>query len=307
MFDRLVIVGPGLIGGSLGLAVREKGLARRIVGVGRRKESLALAVEIGAVDETSLDLEVAAAEADLVVLATGVEMIARQAAAVLPRMQKGAPLTDVGSAKAGICRAVETAFSASTAAARNIRFVGGHPMAGSERRGIGSARADLFRDALCILTPTPATDPDGAGLEIVRDLWEAVGCRVRVMTPEAHDRLIAQISHLPHAAAACLVNAASDEALDLAASGFVDTTRVASGEPAMWVEICLANREALLAALAAFGEQLNAFAEALKAGDAKTLGTILQLAKSRRDGQIHHQDTKGTKGTKNNDVFSNHG
>ncbi len=287
MFDKLVIVGPGLIGGSLGLAVREKGLARRIVGVGRRKESLALAVEIGAVDETSLDLEAAAAEADLIVLATGVEMIARQAAAVLPRMKKGALLTDVGSAKARICRAVAAAFSAS-AAARNIRFVGGHPMAGSERRGIGSARADLFRDALCILTPTPATDPDGAGLEIVRDLWEAVGCRVRVMTPEAHDRLVAQISHLPHAAAACMVNAASDEALDLAASGFLDTTRIASGEPAMWVEICLANREALLAALAVFGDKLNNFAEALKAGDAKALEALLARAKSRRDGKAHH-------------------
>jgi prephenate dehydrogenase len=287
MFDKLVIVGPGLIGGSLGLAVREKGLARRIVGVGRRKESLAQAMELGAVDETSLDLESAAAEADLLVLATGVEMIAQQAAAVLPRMQKGALLTDVGSAKAAICRSVEKAFSASTAA-KNVRFVGGHPMAGSERRGIGSARADLFRGAVCILTPTPDTDPDGAGLEIVRDLWEAVGCRVREMTPEAHDRLIAQISHLPHVVAACLVNAASDEALDLAASGFLDTTRVASGEPALWVEICLANREALLAALAALGQELNGLARALNSGDAKALEALLARAKSRRDGQVHH-------------------
>ena len=248
-------------------------------------------MELGAVDETSLDLESAAAEADLVVLATGVEMIAQQAAAVLPRMQKGALLTDVGSAKAAICRSVEKAFSAS-AAARKVRFVGGHPMAGSERRGIGSARADLFRGAVCILTPTPATDPDGAGLEIIRDLWEAVGCRVREMAPEAHDRLIAQISHLPHVAAACLVNAASDEALDLAASGFLDTTRVASGEPALWVAICLANREALLAALAALGGRLNDFGRALQSGDAKALEALLARAKSRRDGQVHHQGTK---------------
>ena len=285
MFDRLVIVGPGLIGGSLGLAVRTKGLARRVVGVGRRRESLAQAVQLGAVDETSLDLESAAAEADLVVLTTGVEMIAQQAASVLPRMRKGALLTDVGSAKAAICRSVERIFSASTAAEK-VRFVGGHPMAGSERRGIGSARADLFRGAVCILTPTPSTDPDGAGLEIVRDLWEAVGCRVREMAPEAHDRLTAQISHLPHAAAACLVNAASDEALDLAASGFLDTTRVASGEPALWVEICMANREALLAALAALGGRLNDFAQALQSGDAKTLEALLARAKSRRDGRL---------------------
>jgi prephenate dehydrogenase len=303
MFDKLVIVGPGLIGGSLGLAVREKGLARRIVGVGRRKESLAQAMELGAVDETSLDLESAAAEADLLVLATGVETIARQAAAALPRMRKGALLTDVGSAKAAICRSVEKALESnlakgSSAARREgaplgtlrkvdqVRFVGGHPMAGSERRGIGSARADLFRGAVCILTPTPGTDPDGAGLEIIRELWEAVGCRVREMTPEAHDRLIAQISHLPHVVAACLVNAASDEALDLAASGFLDTTRVASGEPALWVEICLANREALLAALAALGQEMNVLARALNSGDAKALEALLARAKSRRDGRL---------------------
>jgi prephenate dehydrogenase len=294
MFDKLLIVGPGLIGGSLGMAVREKGLARRVVGVGRRRESLARAVELGAVDETSLDLEAAAAGADLVVLATGVEMIAQQAAAVLPRMRKGALLTDVGSAKAAICRSVERVFSAS-ASAENVRFVGGHPMAGSERRGIGSARADLFRGAVCILTPTPRTDPDGVALGIVRDLWEAVGCRVREMPPEEHDRLIAQISHLPHAAAACLVNAASDEALDLAASGFLDTTRVASGEPALWVAICMANREALLAALAALGGRLNDFARALQSGDAKTLEALLARAKSRRDGQFNHPGTKNSK------------
>jgi prephenate dehydrogenase len=285
MFDRLVIVGPGLIGGSLGLAVREKRLARRIVGVGRRSESLAQAVKLGAVDETSLDLESAAAEADLLVLATGVEMIARHAAAVLPRMRKDAVLTAVGSAKAAICRSIERAFSASTAAER-VRFVGGHPMAGSERRGIASARADLFRGAVCILTPTPGTDPDGAGLEIVRELWEAVGCRVRETTPEAHDRLIAQISHLPHVVAACLVNAASDEALGLAASGFLDTTRVASGEPALWVEICMANREALLAALAALGQEMNVLARALNSGDARALEALLARAKSRRDGRL---------------------
>jgi prephenate dehydrogenase len=283
MFDRLVIVGPGLIGGSLGMAARKKRLARRIVGVGRRRESLARAVQLGAVDEASLDLESAAAEADLVVLATGVETIAQQAAAVLPRMRKGALLTDVGSAKATICRSVEKVFSAS--AAEEVRFVGGHPMAGSERRGIGSARADLFQGAVCILTPTPSTDPGGAALEIVRSLWKAVGCRVREMTPEEHDRLIAQISHLPHVAAACLVNAASDEALDLAASGFLDTTRVASGEPALWVAICMANREALLAALAALGGRLDDFMRALRSGDAKTLEALLARAKSKRDGK----------------------
>jgi prephenate dehydrogenase len=285
MFDRLVIVGPGLIGGSLGLAVRGNGLARRIVGVGRRIESLAQAVDLGAVDEMSFDLESAVAEADLVLLATDVETIPRQAAEVLPHLKKRALLTDVGSAKAAICRSVEAAFSTSTTAG-GIRFVGGHPMAGSERRGISSARADLFRGATCILTPTPATDPGGAGLKAIRGLWEAVGCRVRQMSPEAHDRLIAQISHLPHLAAACLVNAASDEALDLAASGFLDTTRVASGEPAMWVAICLANREALLAALAALGGRLDDFARALESGDAKALEALLARAKSRRDDVV---------------------
>ena len=307
MFDRMVIVGPGLIGGSLGMAIRAKGLARRVVGVGRRQESLARAVELGAVDETSLDLEAAVAEADLVVLATGVELIAEQAAAALPRMPRGALLTDVGSAKGAICRSIAETFAAASAAER-MRFVGGHPMAGSERRGVGFARADLFRGAVCILTPTPSTDPDGAALEIIRELWKAVGCHVHVMPPEAHDRLIAQISHLPHLAAACLVNAASDEALDLAASGFLDTTRVASSDPALWVGICLANREALLAALAALGGRLSDFEQALKSGDAKALEALLARAKSRRDGKADQQDTgnadhQDTKDTKNDGGF----
>jgi prephenate dehydrogenase len=295
MLDRIVIVGPGLIGGSLGLAVREKKLAARIVGVGRREESLARALELRAVDEISLDLESAVEDADLVVLATGVEAIPQQAAAILPRMKKGAVITDVGSAKAAICRSVEEAFSVSKAAGR-ARFVGGHPMAGSEQRGVGHARADLFRGALCILTPTPATDPGGAGLKIVRDLWKAVGCRMHEMPPEAHDHLIAQISHLPHLAAACLVNAASDEALDLAAGGFMDTTRVASSDPALWVAICLANRDALLAALSSLGGRLNDIEEALESGDAKALKALLERAKARRDDLVHpegHEEPEG--------------
>ena len=279
MFEKAVIVGPGLIGGSLGMALRSERLARRVVGVVRRREAVDQAVAAGAADEATMDLEQAIADADLVVLAAGVETISRQAAAILPRMRKGAVLTDVGSVKGAICRSVEKAFSAKSA---GIRFVGGHPLAGSERSGIKAARVNLFRGAVCVLTPTPSTDPDGSGLAAVRGMWEAVGCRVRELTPGEHDKLLAQVSHLPHVAAAGLVNAVSDEALKLAAQGFLDTTRIASGEPGLWVEICMANREALSASLAALAEELDGFARALQAGDAKALAEKLERAKARR-------------------------
>ena len=227
---------------------------------------------------------------------------------MLPRMKKGALLTDVGSAKAGDLpvgrRTLLRLFGGG-----KIRFVGGHPMAGSERRGVGSRARGPF--------PRRRLHPDAhaehrsgrRGLEIVRELWKAVGCRVRVMAPEAHDRLIAQISHLPHLAAACLVNAASDEALDLAACGFLDTTRVASGEPgAVGRDLPGQPRGAAGRARGARRPVERLRTQALKSGDAKALEALLARAKSRRDGKADQQDTgnadhQDTKDTKNDGGF----
>jgi len=283
-FGRVVIVGPGLIGGSLGMALRQRRAADRVVGVGRRQESLEKALEAGAVDETTLDPQSASAEADIVVLCTGVGKILEQIPVVAARLRKGAVLTDVGSAKGVICHAARSAFRERSGSGG--AFVGAHPLAGSEQRGIDAARADLFDRSLCILTPQRQTDPDGAGLRTVRSLWETVGSRVREMSPEEHDRLLAEVSHLPHVVAAALVNAASDDGLPLAAKGFLDTTRIASGDPGLWVEICLANRGPLRAALDRMGMQLAEFAVALESGDPERLYRYLSRAKERRDRRL---------------------
>ncbi len=277
----VVIIGPGLIGGSLGLALRRGRLARRVSGVGHRAQTLEEGCRLGALDDFTLHAGDVAPRADLVVLATGVNLIVRQAAELLPLLKPHAVLTDVGSVKGVICAAAEPLYSAAEPA--RAVFVGGHPLAGSEKRGIAAARHDLFHGALCILTPTPRTDPAGQGLALVRRLWLALGARVLEMDPVVHDRLLAEISHLPHAAAACLVNAISDEAHAVAARGFLDTTRVASGDPHLWAEICLANRESLSRSLRALARQAERLADALGRGDAEGVTGLLARAKERRD------------------------
>ncbi len=282
LFDRIVIVGPGLIGGSFGMAARAGKLVGSVVGVGHRPASLDEARRLGAVDDFTMDSAQAVSQADLVLLATGVSTLCCQVSDFLPRMKPGAILTDVGSVKECVGRAAEEAARIKPDGAL---FVGGHPLAGSEQRGIAAARADLFRGALCILTPSPATDPRGEALRRVRALWEALGCTVREMPAERHDRLLAQVSHLPHAAASCLMNCVSDEALAVAARGFMDTTRIASGDAPLWRDICMANREALAPALRAMAEELARFAQALEAGDGQAILNRLQRAKERRDGR----------------------
>lgn len=277
LFDSIVIIGPGLIGGSFGMAVRAKGLAGRVTGVGHRIASLEEAKRLGAVDEFTLEGREAVASADLVVLATGIGTLCAQVREFLPLMKRGSILTDVGSVKTCVCRA------ASGAERNGALFIGGHPLAGSEQRGIAAARVDLFQGSLCILTPTPTTDRRRAALRQVRALWKALGCAVRVMPPDRHDRLLAEISHLPHVAASCLVNAVSDKALAVAARGFMDTTRVASGDPALWRDICDANRKALAPALRSLAKELNGLADNLDSGNAQAVLKKLQRAKERRD------------------------
>jgi len=283
LFERVVIVGPGLIGGSLGQALRADGLAGCVVGVGHRQVSMDRALAAGAVDATTLNLIETAPDADLVVLATGVGLIAKQAREMIPHMKPSAILTDVGSVKSPICRALAETLAQPDNP--GVRFVGGHPLAGSEQRGIEAARPDLFKSARCVLTPTPDTDADA--LAKVRALWEAVGSRVTELSPDTHDRLVAEMSHLPHAVAVCLVNAISDEALDLAATGLMDTTRVASGDPGLWLEICMQNREALSAALKKMADELNKFACHLDDTDSEVVLKALADAKARRDSNAN--------------------
>ena len=281
LFERVVIVGPGLIGGSLGMALRGGALVGTVTGVGRRQASLEKALAAGAIDEATLDVGGAIGQGDLVVLATRVGHIVAQVPVLVPRMRRGAILTDVGSVKGAICDAARAAIG--RCGDGGVRFVGGHPLAGSEQRGIDAARADLFDDTVCVVTPEEATDSGGSALALLREMWEGVGCRVCELTPAGHDRLLAQVSHLPHVAAAALINCVSEEAFAFAARGFTDTTRIASGDPALWVDICLANRDALLPALRGMQGRLGEFVGALESGDAAGLSRFLTAAQERRD------------------------
>lgn len=275
-FERAAIVGVGLIGGSLALAARAAGLIGEVVGLGRSAANLDVARQRGIIDRAVQD-PAAIGPVDLVVLAVPVRSTARMAATLLPHLRPGVVVTDVGSVKGEVVAQCEAALPA------DRPFVGGHPIAGSERAGAAAADAALFRGAPCVLTPTTRTD--AAALAAVRALWEGVGARVSEMTPAAHDRALAWVSHLPHVVAYALVGAlaAIDPQLTALAGGsWRDATRVAASPAELWRDIFLANREAVLAATDAFGAEVARLRAALAAGDEAALLALLARAVAAR-------------------------
>ena len=284
LFQQMTIVGVSLIGGSLGMICKQQGLVKTIVGGGRRVENLKKAVERKVIDRYATDLAEAAAGSDLFVLATPVDNFEAALRACAPRLARGAIVTDVGSVKGPLVERMEALVPA------GIRVVGTHPIAGNEKTGVEAASLDLFRDALCILTPTSQTDPEA--LAKVRRLWEACGTRTREMEPLLHDRVLAAVSHLPHVLAFALVNATATfqernmPYLDLqafAGGGYKDTTRIAASSPEMWRDICLWNRDNLLHQIELYEARLNHIKAILKAGDAEGLTREFTQAKQLRE------------------------
>jgi prephenate dehydrogenase len=276
---QLAIVGVGLLGGSVAKGARLGGLARRIIGIGRDARRLRPALDDGTLDLAVTDLEGGVREADFILLATPVLTIEGLLERVWRAAPDGALITDVGSTKRNIVRAAER-----LAATRSLRFVGSHPLAGSEQAGYSVARADLFRGATVVVTPTEATEL--GALKKTTEFWEALGARVSSLDPETHDRTVAAISHLPHLIACALVDGAArvePSALELAARGFRDTTRIAAGDPDMWTEIFLANRDALSATVEAFREALADLQRAIDAGQADALRALLARIKATRE------------------------
>jgi prephenate dehydrogenase len=271
----LTIVGVGLIGGSIGLAARARGLAQTILGAGRRQASLDQARALGVVDEGCLDVALAVRRADLAVFCTPVDQIAEQVLAAAPGCTRGTLLSDAGSTKAAIVRDVEGRLP------DGVAFIGGHPLAGSEKHGPEHADANLFQDRVTVLTRTERTDPHA--LERIAVFWRALGARVKVMTPEDHDRALALTSHLPHLLAAALAGLLPPELHDLTATGFRDTTRIAAGEPSLWTGIFAQNRAAVLDALGRLQGRLDVLSQALAAEDPSALAALLAQAKRARD------------------------
>jgi len=276
----LTVAGVGLVGGSLAGAVRSARLAGEVVGFGRSAANLRVARERGLVDRATQDPAEAVADADAIVLAVPVGTCPALAERFRAHARAGTILTDVGSVKAGLVRALEARWSGVGP------VVGAHPIAGSESTGAGAARAELFQGRRCILTPIPGTDP--TALARVRALWEGVGARVEEMPPAVHDELLARASHLPHVVA-CALAAAVDGTqvegrvvLDYAGSGFRDTTRIAGSPAELWRDIALANAPALVAALREFRAALDRLEGAIAADDAPALEAALTLAQAVR-------------------------
>ena len=246
---RLSILGVGLLGGSLGLAMKKLVSDCQVIGYGHRSMTLAKAIEMGAIDEATQELATAVREADCVVLCTPVGMFEQLLIQMSPALKPGAIVTDVGSTKRS------TVESAAKFLPETIHFVGSHPMAGSEKRGVEFARANLFEGAVCIVTPGPQTNP--AAIESVESLWQKLGMKVMRMTPVDHDRRVAMISHLPHALAAALVGIQDEETLALAGKGFLDATRIAAGDGLLWRDIFFDNADEVRAGMGKLRKELD--------------------------------------------------
>ena len=275
----LAIVGVGLIGGSFAAALRKAGQAGRVLGAGRNPQSLARALELGLIDE-AVSLDEAAARADLILLATPVGGLADALSRMRPHLRAGAVLSDAGSTMAEVVEAARAALGE-----RIGQFVPGHPIAGAERTGPEAADADLYRKRTVILTPL--AENGAAALDMARRAWLACGAEVIDMDADAHDRVLASVSHLPHLLSAAYmeqVATAADAAtrLDLAGSGFRDFTRIAAGSPEMWRDIFLSNRDAMLAELADVRAALDRAERAIAAGDGAALLRLLDTAAQAR-------------------------
>jgi cyclohexadieny/prephenate dehydrogenase len=275
-WSRLTVVSPGLIGGSIARAVRARRLADEVVVVARHEAAVRAVLDAGAAHAGTTDLARGVAGAEVVVLCAPVGALPGLVRTAWPHLASGAVLTDAGSVKRGVVAAARAC-----PARAGVSFVGGHPMAGSERSGFEASTADLFEGRVALVTPEPAT-PERA-VETVTALWERLGSTVRRLTAEAHDQLVAQISHLPHLAAYGLVSAADGEALPLAGRGFIDTTRIAASAETLWTDIFRENRASLLDALGRYEAVLSRWRELLARSDWAALEAELGRAREVRE------------------------
>jgi prephenate dehydrogenase len=284
MIERLCVIGVGLIGGSLARAVREAGFCQEVVGAGRNPQNLQTAVDLGVIDRYETDLGKAVVGADMVLVSVPLGAMAAVFAAINGHLAEHAVLTDAGSAKGSVIDAVRQAFGGLPTS-----FVPGHPIAGTEQSGVEASFASLYRGRRVVLTPLPETDSHA--LDLVRDMWEAVGAEVIEMDPVHHDAVLAATSHLPHVLAYALVESLArlsdgDEVFKYAAGGFRDFTRIASSDPVMWRDICLANGDAIQLMIEHFVADLQELTSAIENRDGQQLLDIFSSAKTARDRYV---------------------
>jgi prephenate dehydrogenase len=284
MLDKVVVCGVGLIGGSFALAQKSTLAVRRIVGIGRTPQPLIQARELRVIDEIAPDWATALKGADLVLLGMPVGQMPAVMQSLVPHLEPQTVVTDGGSTKSDVVAAARAAFGNKIA-----QFVPGHPIAGAEKSGVTAAKADLYRDKRVVLTPLPENAPEAVAR--VRTAWELCGAKVSELSAEAHDRVFAAVSHLPHLLAFALVHdlaqrTNSDQLFSFAASGFRDFTRIASSHPEMWRDICVANRTALIGELDAYLAELMRTRVLLASADNVGLESMFSTARERRDAWL---------------------
>lgn len=272
LFNKVAIIGVGLIGGSIGLALKKKALAGKITGIGHRQKSIDQALRVGAIDAGYLELD-RIKGADLIILAAPVKEIID----ILPKLKnlitKDCLIIDAGSTKSEIIK---------TAEKYQLRFIGGHPLAGMEKKGPENAREDLFKSSLCLLVVPKKYNPQD--LSRVKKFWEALGARTLVLNSARHDRILAFTSHLPHAVVFSLLDCLKSDYLKFGAGGLKDTTRIGLSDSLLWKDIFLTNRQELLGAINAFEKSLQRLKFLIKNNDDGALRTYLENARDKRNG-----------------------
>ncbi len=270
MFDKIALVGIGLIGSSLARVIRREKLAGHVAISTRSAATLNRAEELGLGDSYTTDAAEAVKDADLVIISVPVGSSGQVAAQIAPALKSGAIVTDVGSTKRSVIAQIEPHMPA------NVHFIPGHPLAGTEKSGPDAGFADLFENRWCVFTPLPGTD--AAALEKLSEFWRRCGSNIDTMDPEHHDMVLAIVSHLPHIIAYNIVGTADDleavtktEVIKYSASGFRDFTRLAASDPTMWRDVCLHNKDAILEMLARFSEDLASLQRAIRWGDGEKL------------------------------------
>ena len=281
MINRLCMIGVGLIGGSLCRALKAAGKVETIIGCGRNVAQLEKAVELGVIDSFETDIATAISDADVIVVAVPVGTMRAVFDSIKGNLKPGAVLTDVGSAKASVVLAARESFGCDESF-----FVPGHPIAGTEKSGVEASFAELFNGQRVILTPLESTDP--AATQVVHKMWQDAGAEVSALTVEHHDEVLAATSHLPHVIAYALVDTLARmherrEMFQFAAGGFRDFTRIASSDPQMWHDICLANKDAVLDMIKRFSTDLAELANAIENEDSETIKQTFSRAKQARD------------------------
>lgn len=277
-FNKVTILGVGFIGASFALAMKKRGFCNHITGCGRKEDNLKKAVALKIIDSFEVDATKACADSDLVLFAVPVGQFTETAKKINGKFKRGAIVTDVGSVKGKLVRDMESLMP------EGVSFVGGHPIAGSDKTGIDTATADLFLGARCILTPTAKTDK--AALKKITGLWESIGSKVSTLDADEHDRIYAAVSHLPHVVAYAIVNTIAEinnSYLGYAGNGFKDTTRIAASSPELWRDISLMNKENILEFIELLKKNLDKIGRHLKEADADAVEKEFKKAKALRE------------------------